>query len=90
VSRISKNDLLKLQKTLKTDAGIGAKFGISRQAVHQIRLKYGIKANTLKNAGRNDTIVKRYIKGVPVTVIAGQSDLSIAQVYRIIQNKRGR
>ena len=40
--RFSKSELIKLQKKLKTDAEIGKKFGITRQAVHTMRKFYGI------------------------------------------------
>ena len=40
--RISKTELMTLQKALKTDEAIGRKFGITRQAVHIMRKNYGI------------------------------------------------
>ena len=42
MARITKSQLVTLQKKLKRDAAIGAEFGITRQAVHQLRKKYGI------------------------------------------------
>lgn len=39
MSKISKQELIKLQITLVTDEAIGEKFGITRQAVHQMRKK---------------------------------------------------
>ncbi|MBL8029372.1 MAG: helix-turn-helix domain-containing protein [Fibrobacteres bacterium] len=84
MARISKVELIKLQKTLKTDAAIGEKFGISRQAVHQMRQKYGIDYNKGKNKERNEKIAALYKKGVAGTEIADQLDVSISQVYRII------
>ena len=41
--KISKSEFIKLHKKLKTDPAIGKKFGVSRQSIHQIRKKYGIK-----------------------------------------------
>ena len=35
--RITKSQLIKLQKKFKTDAAIGEQFGITRQAIHQLR-----------------------------------------------------
>jgi transposase len=84
MARISKTELIKLQKTLKTDALIGDKFGISRQAVHQLRQKYGLDYNKTKNKERNDKIAALYKKDVAGTKIADTVGVSISQVYRII------
>jgi transposase len=84
MAAISKTELIKLQKTLKTDALIGKKFGISRQAVHQLRQKYGIDYVKTKNKERNDQIIALYKKDVPGAKIAKQMKVSISQVYRII------
>ncbi len=84
MARISKAELVKLQKTLKTDALIGDKFGISRQAVHQLRQKYGLDYNKTKNKERNDKIMSLYKKNVTGTKIAEAVGVSISQVYRII------
>ncbi len=85
MAKVNKEQLIKLQKTLITDAAIGAKFGISRQAIHQMRVKYGINANTAKNKERNAKIVSLYKKGKSGIAIAKDLDLSISQVYRIIK-----
>jgi Mor family transcriptional regulator len=83
--KITAAGLKVLQKNLKTDAAIGAKFGISRQAVHQWRIKFGIKAMTARNDERNAKIVKSYKKGRAVVEIAKELDLSVSQVYRIVK-----
>jgi hypothetical protein len=57
---ISKAALIKLQKSHKTDAAIGLTVNVSRQAVHQLRVKYGIKAILDKNADRNKKIHRLY------------------------------
>ena len=84
MASISKTELSKLQKTLKTDALIGKKFGISRQAVHQLRQKYGIDYVKTKNKERNDKILALANKGVACTKIAKETKVSISQVYRIV------
>ena len=48
MARISKAQLLKLQKKFKTDAAIGEQFGITRQAVHQLRKSMGLNPHWLK------------------------------------------
>ena len=85
MAKISKQDLVKLQKTLKTDANIGAKFGITRQAVHQLRKKYGIDSRTASNPVRNKKILSLRKSGKGVDTIARQFELSLPQTYRIIK-----
>ena len=84
--RISKTELIKLQKKLTTDEAIGKKFGITRQAVHQIRKKYGIKSNYADNPERNAKIVALYKKGTAGTALAKKFELSVSQAYRIIND----
>ena len=91
MARITKAQLIKLQKKLKTDAKIGEQFGISRQAVHQLRKKYGIESVIAKNVERNQKIVKAYNSGVSGTALAKKFKLSISQTYRIINEaKKGK
>jgi len=85
---ISKTELIKLQKKLKTDAKIGEKFNITRQAVHQLRKKYGIDSVIAKNDERNQKIVKSYETGAPGTTIAQKFGLSVSQTYRIINEMK--
>lgn len=84
MARISKTQLIKLQKKLKTDAAIGEQFGITRQAVHQLRKKYGIESSLADNPQRNAEIVNMYGKGASGTALAKKYKLSISQTYRII------
>jgi len=91
MARISKPQLIRLQKKLKTDAKIGEQFGVSRQAVHQLRKKYGIESVIAKNAERNEKIVKAYRAGTSGTAIAKKFRLSISQTYRVInESKKGK
>jgi hypothetical protein len=85
MARISKNDLLKLQKRLHTDAKIGEEFGITRQAVHQLRKKYGIDSRTAGNPERNQEMVDLRESGKTVETIAKRFKLSIPQTYRILK-----
>lgn len=88
MARISKSELIKLQKKLKTDAKIGEEFGITRQAVHQLRKKYGIESVIAKNEERNQKIVKAYGAGSSGTVLAKKFKLSVSQTYRIINETK--
>lgn len=82
--KVSKSQLIALQKKLTTDEAIGKKFGVTRQAIHQIRKKYGIASNYAKNPERNKKIVALYKKGTSGTVLAKKLGLSVSQTYRII------
>ena len=84
MARISKGQLEKLQKKYKTDDGIGKLFRISRQAVHQLRVKYGIDPVENKNTARNQEIIKQYRQGLSGIKLARKFKLSISQTYRII------
>jgi DNA invertase Pin-like site-specific DNA recombinase len=88
MARIAKSQLLKLQKKYKTDARIGELFGVTRQAVHQLRKKYGIDSMAAKNDERNAEIVRLYNTGLPGTILAKKFSLSISQTYRIINDAR--
>jgi DNA invertase Pin-like site-specific DNA recombinase len=88
MARINKTELVKLQKTLKTDDAIGKKFGITRQAVHQLRKKYGIDSVIAKNDERNSKIVTSYKSGASGTAVAKKFGLSISQTYRVINETK--
>jgi DNA invertase Pin-like site-specific DNA recombinase len=89
MARISKQQLIKLQKKLTTDALIGEQFGITRQAVHQLRKKYGIQSSIADNPIRNSKIVKMYKAGTSGTALAKKFDLSVSQTYRVINESLG-
>jgi Mor family transcriptional regulator len=89
MATITKAQLEKLQKKLVTDAAIGAQFGITRQAVHQLRKKFGLESSLRDNPQRNHEIVKAYESGQSGTALAKKYKLSISQTYRIInENKK--
>lgn len=88
MARISKAQLIKLQNKLKTDAAIGEQFGITRQAVHQLRKKYEIDSSLADNPVRNNEIVQLYEAGASGTALAKKFDLSISQTYRIINESK--
>jgi DNA invertase Pin-like site-specific DNA recombinase len=82
--KLNKNQLIALQKKLGTDEAIGKKFRVTRQAIHQLRKKYGIASNYAKNPKRNANIVALYKKGTAGTALAQKFGLSVSQAYRII------
>jgi len=84
MAKVSKSQLVALQKKLTTDEALGKKFGVTRQAIHQLRKKYGIASNYAKNPERNRKITALYKKGTSGTAIAKKFGLSVSQAYRII------
>ena len=84
MAKLSKSQLVELQKKLGTDQAIGDKVGVTRQAIHQLRNKYGIDSLIAKNAERNKKIVSLYKNGKTGTDISKKFDLSVSQTYRII------
>jgi len=87
MARISKQELLKLQKILKTDKAIGAEFNITRQAVFQLRIKYGIPAVQGRNDKRDAKILDLHKLGKTCTAIAKKMNLSYGRIYCIISQK---
>ena len=90
MARISKGQLEKLQKKYKTDEAIGKLFGISRQAVHQLRTRYAIAPVDNKHRDRNAEIVKCYTDGISGTKLAKKYKISVSQAYRIIDIRNGK
>jgi len=84
MARISKSELIRLQKKLKTDAAIGEKFGVTRQAVCHLRKVFGIDSNRARNDERDKKILAMYKSGKTGRVIAEKVGLAVAHTYRII------
>jgi Mor family transcriptional regulator len=87
MARISKQQLIKLQKKYKTDDAIGKLYNITRQAVHQLRLAYGIDIVRDKNDERNQEIVQAFKNGMSGIKLAKKYNLSTSHTYRIIHGR---
>jgi len=79
---------MKLQAKYKTDEAIGTLFGITKQAVHQLRNKYGIPPVADKHEARNAEIARSHAGGTKGTEIAREFKISVSQAYRIIRGDR--
>ena len=90
MARISKQVLLKLQKKLKSDAIIGAEFDITRQAVYQLRIKYGIPAVQGRNDERDAKIIDMRKQGKTGIAIAKKMNLTYSRVYYIISKSKAK
>jgi hypothetical protein len=86
MARIGKNQLISLQKKYKTDEAIAKLYGLSRQAIHQLRKKYSIDTIPDKHNERNSQILTLYNNGVSVIKLSKKYSLSITHVYRIIKS----
>jgi len=84
MAKITKSTLVSLQKKLKTDTAIGERYGITRQAVYQLRKRYGIPAVEGRNDARNLDIYARYNAGESVKSIARRKKVSIFVVYSVL------
>lgn len=91
---VTKKQLIEyLSKDNLTDVDIGLMHGMaSRQAVYQLRKKYGIKTSRGSRLfGRNARIRKMRKDNVPVREIAKAFGLSQTQIYRVaraVQKRR--
>ena len=82
--RISKNQLLILQKRYNTDESIARIYGVTQQYIHKLRKKYGILPVVDKVSDRNKEIYNHYCSGLSGRRIARKYNLSKSQIYRII------
>ncbi len=87
---MSKTELVKLQKSLGTDEKIAKKFKVTRQAIHQLRQKYGIESRYAKNPKRNKEMLSLFKAGKTGTEIAKKFGMSVSQTYRSIGEARGK
>ena len=80
----SKNELLWYQKRFGTDHAVGLQLGVTRQAVHQLRNKFGIM-RSLKKSDRNAKIKVDHWNGMDADKLVKKYKLSLTQIYRIIK-----
>jgi DNA invertase Pin-like site-specific DNA recombinase len=87
---VSKTELIKLQKSLRTDLAIARKFKVTRQAIQQLRNKYDIVSNWDKKPERDKRIIAMYKSGKTAEKIALNVRLSVAQIYRVTSGQRSK
>ncbi|MBD3422172.1 MAG: helix-turn-helix domain-containing protein [Chitinivibrionales bacterium] len=86
---INKTELRRLQKKGVSDPKIAEIFGVTRQAIHQLRKKFDIPSRYEKNDDRNEQIYKLYESGTPAAKLAKKFKLSVSQTFRIISKATG-
>jgi len=75
--------LKKLQDKFGTDHAIAMQYSVSRQAIHQMRNKFGIDTNN-KKLRRNVKIKKDWIKGFTADRLVKKYKISLTMIYRIL------
>lgn len=83
--RISRDQFVRLQKRYHTDQAIARLFGITRQAVHQLRNRYALDPVMDRHRRRNDDIARLYREGLSGERIARRYRISVSQVFRILR-----
>jgi DNA invertase Pin-like site-specific DNA recombinase len=81
--KISREELIKLQKLLVSDVAIAKHLGVSQPYVHHIRKIYGIPSRFAENAQRNNEIAALYLSGMKASDIAKRFGLRPGRVYQI-------
>jgi len=84
MAKITKPQFVALQKKHVTDTAVAAALGVSRQAVHHLRAKFGIMSSVPDVRARNAAMVEAYMDGETGVSIAHRYRLSISQTYRIL------
>lgn len=88
LSELSSEEFLNLQKNFPTDEEIGDHFGVTRQAVHQMRKKLGIDS-IRGNVGERDMCIRLdYSNGTSAPDLCKKYSLSQSQVYRILREDK--
>lgn len=85
MARVGRNQLIKLHKKYKTDEAIAKLYGLSRQAIHQIRKRHRIPPVSDKHSERNEQIISLHKNGMSVIKLAKKFKLSITHTYRIVK-----
>jgi transposase len=85
--RISKSQLIKLQKRYHSDQAVGELFGITRQAVQQLRRRLAVAPVAGRHTRRNAEIARLYASGSSGARLARRFRLSAVQVYRILKQE---
>jgi len=89
MATLTKNDILAMRKKgYLTDSAIASQAGITRQAIHQLRKKYGLAKVKDRLKDRDREILAMYNSGCLADEIAKARDISISQVYRIISRSK--
>ena len=86
MARIGKKQLILLQKKYQTDEAIARLYNLSRQAIHQLRNRYGIPPVQSRNKKRDSEIKQMRKKGISVLKLSRKFKLSTTHIYRIIND----
>ena len=79
----TKEQLINLQKKLKTDRAIGERYGVSRQIVFQWRKKHGIRSLRELTEARNYQIAKLFQAGLTTKELVKKFKLSTTTICKL-------
>ena len=86
---VTKKLLIAMQKRFKTDEMIGLFLGgVTRQAVHQMRNKFGVPSLRAANIDRNKEILRQAKAGECKLYLAGKFKMSVTSIYRICRGEQ--
>jgi len=86
VTDISKEHLIKLQDTFKTDEAISRLFNCTRQSIFYLRKRHGLPTVKKHIKSRDQKIFEAHNCNISSITIARNFKLSISHVYRIVRN----
>jgi hypothetical protein len=85
--RISRDQLIRLQKKYHTDEAVGNLLGVTRQYVHQLRNALGVPVVSDRHGKRNGEIARLYATGTSGAKLARRFRISVSQVYRVLRDR---
>ncbi len=85
-----KTELIRLQKSLGADEAIAKKLKVCRQAIQQLRQRYGIETRYATHPKRNKEILSLFKSGKTGIEIAKKFGISLSHAYRLIAEMRGK
>lgn len=86
--KLTRKELAQFVTSGWTDTRIGLRYGVSRQAVAQMRWKCQIPSNLKKLEKRNREIIALYESGTTGPGIQKIYKLSLSQIYRILDQAK--
>lgn len=84
LSKMGKNQIEFLLKD-NNDPTVAKQFGITRQAVYNIRKKFGIPSSKSKASDKKQRIIELRNEGLSVTKVSSVCNVSQSYVYKVLK-----
>jgi len=88
MQKVSEDEIMAMHGGGMTVSQIAAEVGMSSTRVYQVLVKLGLTPNRPTSRitpEMEQTIIERYIEGVPVPKIASEAQIDYAQIYKILR-----